>query len=83
MKLNLISAALFVIALVCSSSAQVSVYIGSPPPPLRVEVRGQMPGPGYAWVEGYWAPQRPPLPLGPGTLGPASLRRRLLESPAL
>jgi hypothetical protein len=36
--------------------AQVSVYIGSPPPALRYERRGDAPGPGYSWVEGYWAP---------------------------
>jgi len=35
---------------------QVGIYIGSAPPPLRYERRGPEPGPGYAWVDGYWAP---------------------------
>ncbi len=56
MKLNFIYAALLATAIVVPTSAQVSVYIGSAPPPLRIETRGPMPGPGYAWVEGYWAP---------------------------
>jgi hypothetical protein len=38
--------------------AQVSLYIGSPPPALRYERRGNAPGPGYSYVEGYWSPNR-------------------------
>jgi hypothetical protein len=38
------------------SFAQVSVYLGSPPPAFRHERRGEAPGPGYSWVEGYWTP---------------------------
>jgi len=34
---------------------QVSVIIGTPPPPIRYEVRPPMPGNGYMWVDGYWA----------------------------
>ena len=30
------------------------VYVQSAPPPRRVEVLTPVPGPGYAWVEGYW-----------------------------
>jgi len=30
-------------------------YASAPPPPVRVEVRGYAPGPGYAWLDGYWA----------------------------
>lgn len=56
MKLNFMYAALLATAIVTSSVAQVSVYLGATPPPLRIEVRGPMPGPGYAWMEGYWAP---------------------------
>jgi hypothetical protein len=47
--------------LLCGSAviapAQVSfgITIGPPPPP-RVIVRPIEPGPGYAWVEGYWYP---------------------------
>jgi hypothetical protein len=38
--------------------AQVSigVRIGAPPPPRVVRVRPVAPGPGYAWVDGYWYP---------------------------
>lgn len=56
MKLNFICTLLLATAIVIPTAAQVSVYIGSAPPPLRIETRGPMPGPGYAWVEGYWAP---------------------------
>ncbi len=40
------------------ASAQVSfgVHIGGPPPPLRYEARPPAPGPGYAWVDGYYDP---------------------------
>ncbi len=34
--------------------SQIHVYIGTPPPPIRYEVRPPMPGDGYAWVDGYW-----------------------------
>ena len=56
MRLSWIYGVLFATALTIAASAQVAVYIRSAPPPLRVEVRGPLPGPGYAWVEGYWAP---------------------------
>jgi hypothetical protein len=56
MKLNWICGLLFATALSVPSSAQIGIYIGSAPPPLRYEERGPEPGPGYAWVEGYWAP---------------------------
>ena len=32
-----------------------SYYAPVPPPPLRVEAVGVAPGPGFAWVSGYWA----------------------------
>ena len=56
MKLNCIYGALLATAIVAPSSAQVSVYIGSAPPPIRYEERGPLPGPGFIWIEGYWAP---------------------------
>ena len=56
MKLKWICGVLFAIALTIPSSAQISVYIGSAPPPLRYEQRGPIPGPGFVWIEGYWAP---------------------------
>ncbi len=36
--------------------AQIGVYIGRTPPPMRYESRPPMPGPGYAWVDGYYEP---------------------------
>jgi hypothetical protein len=29
-------------------------YAVSAPPPVRVEVRGVAPGPGFIWINGYW-----------------------------
>ena len=29
-------------------------YANTPPPPLRAEVVGVAPGPGYVWINGYW-----------------------------
>jgi hypothetical protein len=56
MKLNWTCSFLFAAVLTISAPAQVGVYIGSAPPALRYEQPGPMPGPGYAWVDGYWAP---------------------------
>jgi hypothetical protein len=56
MKWNWISGVLLAAALTVPALAQVGVYIGSAPPPLRYEERGPMPGEGYAWVDGYWTP---------------------------
>jgi hypothetical protein len=41
-----------------AASAQVSfgIRIGPPPPPRVIAVRPVVPGPGYAWVDGYWYP---------------------------
>ena len=44
-------------AMVPPASAQVSIRIGTPPPAIRYEERGPMPGQGYVWIEGYWQPQ--------------------------
>lgn len=34
------------------------VYVGGvvriAPPPVRVEIRGVAPGPGFVWIDGYW-----------------------------
>jgi YXWGXW repeat-containing protein len=56
MKSSWVLGLLLGIVFAVPASAQVGVYIGSAPPPLRFEARGAMPGPGYAWVDGYWAP---------------------------
>lgn len=38
----------------CVAQVSVGISIGAPPPPRIVAVRPAMPGPGYAWVDGYW-----------------------------
>jgi hypothetical protein len=48
--------ALLTAAIIAPSSAQISVFIGTAPPPIRYEERGPIPGPGFVWMEGYWAP---------------------------
>jgi WXXGXW repeat (2 copies) len=40
--------------LVSPAFGQVGIYIGQAPPPMRYEARPPMPGPGYAWIDGYW-----------------------------
>lgn len=44
-------------AMVTPASAQISIRIGSPPPAIRYEEQGPMPGQGFVWIEGYWQPQ--------------------------
>ena len=56
MRTNWIYGAVLATAIAAPSSAQISVYIGTPPPAYRYEERGPIPGPGFAWVEGYWEP---------------------------
>jgi hypothetical protein len=36
------------------AQAQIGIVIGRTPPPMRYERRPPEPGPGYAWVDGYW-----------------------------
>src|ERR1700745_2700871 len=48
--------ALLAVAIASPSSAQISVYIGTPPPAIVYEEPGAPPGPGFAWIEGYWTP---------------------------
>jgi len=57
LKITWILGAAFAVSLASAAtpaSAQVGIYIGRTPPPLRYEVRPNSPGPGYAWQEGYW-----------------------------
>ena len=56
MKLKWICGLFLTAAIASPAVAQISVYIGSAPPPIRYETRGEAPGPGYAWVDGYWQP---------------------------
>lgn len=39
-----------------SAGAQVNIYIGTPPPPIRYEVRPVVPYPEAYWIPGYWSP---------------------------
>ncbi len=50
--------ALVIVAAGSSIAADISIgiQIGAPPPPQVVVVRPVMPGPEWAWVEGYWYP---------------------------
>jgi hypothetical protein len=69
---NIVAASALAIAI--PASGQVSIYIGSAPPPIRYEAVPANPGPGFAWIEGYWGVegnryvwvpgrwQRPPYP---------------------
>jgi hypothetical protein len=45
---------------------QISVYIGTPPPPIRYEVAPPMPQVGYVWMPGYWSPYRGRYVWAPG-----------------
>jgi len=65
--------ALLAAAIASPSSAQVSVYIGTPPPAVVYEEPGPPPGP-WLRLDGRilgasWAP----LQVGPGTLGASSV----------
>src|SRR6478672_11086523 len=49
---------LVAILLIAGSSyaGQISVRIGPPPAPRVLHAVPSSPGPGYAWVDGYWYP---------------------------
>jgi hypothetical protein len=55
MKAKWIVSTILASGLTAPAFAQVGIYIGRTPPPLRYEVEGPMPGPGYVWTEGSWA----------------------------
>ena len=58
MKRTLLTA-LFAGAMLASSACAGgygSAYVAVPPPPLRYEVVGVGPGPGFVWISGYWSP---------------------------
>ena len=78
MKWNWIYGVVVAGALTIPAAAQISVYIGHPPPRARYERRGPVPGPGYAWVNGYWSPQGRSISVGAGALGPSALSRGTL-----
>jgi hypothetical protein len=56
-KISAISAvAVMTCNLATMAEAQVGIYIGRTPPPIRYEARPPLPGPDYAWIDGYWQP---------------------------
>jgi hypothetical protein len=55
MKTKWLASLILAAAVTAPAFAQVGIYIGHEPPPLRYEARPVMPGPGYAWVDGYWS----------------------------
>ena len=57
MKLKWVCGLLFAIALSIPASSQISIYIGTPPPPIRYERHVAAPGPGFFWIEGFWTPR--------------------------
>ena len=69
MRLNWMYGALLATAVVAPSSAQISVYIGAPPPPIRYEEYGPTPGPGFVWLGRILGTSWLPLQVGPGALG--------------
>ena len=54
--LSILSAAILAATLTACASAPPDgvVYVHNGPPALRTEVAFVSPGPGYAWVPGYW-----------------------------
>jgi hypothetical protein len=54
MKLKWIAGAIVASSLAAPAFAQVRVYIGGAPPPLRYERRPPPPGQGFLWTDGYW-----------------------------
>jgi hypothetical protein len=54
MKAKWILAAALAASIAAPAFAQIGIYIGRTPPPLRYETRGPIPGRGYVWVDGYW-----------------------------
>lgn len=38
----------------CAGGVGYGYYATTAPPPLRAEVYGVAPGPGYVWINGYW-----------------------------
>ncbi len=47
-------ATVFAVVSMAGCSAGAVYYAPMAPPPPRVEAYGVAPGPGYAWVNGYW-----------------------------
>ena len=46
----------FTVIPAAQAQVNIGITIGTPPPPVRYEVRPVYPGEGYAWQDGYWLP---------------------------
>jgi hypothetical protein len=53
-KSGVLVAALMAATSVIPAIGQIGIVIGREPPPMRYERRPPMPGPGFAWIDGYW-----------------------------
>jgi hypothetical protein len=56
MRQKLLTAMLLAAGSLFGSQISVGISIGPPPPPRVVRLRPVNPGPGFAWVDGYWYP---------------------------
>ena len=56
MRLQWMYGVLLTAAMVTPGSAQISVYIGTPPPAVVYEEPGPPPSVEFVWIEGYWQP---------------------------
>jgi hypothetical protein len=56
-KLKWLFGVVLAAAVVVPAAAQVSIYFRTGPPAARYERRGDAPGPGYTWTDGYWNQQ--------------------------
>jgi hypothetical protein len=54
MKTKWLPAVALIATLSVPAFAQIGIYIGRTPPPLRYEARPAIPGEGYQWIDGYW-----------------------------
>ncbi|MBZ5602987.1 MAG: YXWGXW repeat-containing protein [Acidobacteriia bacterium] len=54
MRRSILALALAGFSLAACGGGYGYYYANTPPPPMRGEVVGVAPGPGYVWVNGYW-----------------------------
>ena len=54
MKKMILAVPVLLLGLSACGAGPRYAYVRVAPPPPRVEVRGYAPGPGFAWVGGYW-----------------------------
>ena len=57
MKKKMIAIMVLTAGSLLAADLSIGIRIGAPPLPRVVRVRPVAPGPGYAWVDGYWYPE--------------------------